>query len=171
MISTAHSFKKSSFTIRKFLYFYSWSVITLLQFFWNLKNPTERGKIFQSFRPIYLNTLTPELIQRWWQTGARRGRRRRTRSSWWWGGWGTLWMIWREGWDTSHTKWQHQCSLAEILTSHFSLDGKSEVEGREVSRAPREDRITGGHHQSGRGANTLQSLRSSGGDHQVRPGL
>ena len=51
------------------------------------------------------------------------------------------------------------------------LDGEGEGEGREVSRTPREDRATGGHHQSGWGANTIPSLRSSGGDHQVRPGL
>ena len=49
-------------------------------------------------------------------------------------------------------------------------DGKGEGEGREVSGTPREDRVTGGHHQSGRGANTVPSLRSTGGDHQVRPG-
>ena len=50
------------------------------------------------------------------------------------------------------------------------LDGEGEGEGREVQRTPREDRATGGNHQSGRGANTIQSLRPSGGDHQVRPG-
>merc|ERR1740129_1263153 len=50
-------------------------------------------------------------------------------------------------------------------------NGEGQGEGRELQRTPREDRVTGGNPQSGRGAVTLQSLRPSGRDDQGRPGL